>query len=121
METTASSFFSYVRRKTKSKTPIGPLKRENLVSVQDPGEIADMINDFFCTVFTREDQNRIPEPRKTPVRTRLRRSWITTKKVRDKIKNLRHSAPGQDGIAPKMLNSCGEEIVWKYTIIDTEE
>jgi len=41
--------------------------------------------EIFCTVFTKEDQNRIPEPEGRPVKTIpvpvLRNSWITMEKV----------------------------------------
>ena len=45
------------------------------------------------------------------IKTKLRRSWITTAKVKRKIKELKpHSAAGPDGISPRLLQSCVEEI-----------
>ena len=45
-------------------------------------------------------------------RSRLTRSFITTEKVRKKIRQLKsHSAAGPDGIAPKLLQQCEDQIV----------
>ena len=49
----------------------------------------------------------ILEPPRLKTRTKLTRSFITTEKVRQKIKNLKFPiAAGPDGIAPKLLKNC---------------
>jgi len=42
------------------------------------------INEFFYTVFTREDTNHIPEPEDQKPRTRLRKVRISSVKVKKK-------------------------------------
>jgi len=104
-------FYSYIRRKTKSRTPIGPLKADDGRQINDPGEMAETINDFFVTVFTREDTTAMPEPKLRKVRSKLKKCWVSTAAVKAKIKELRPtSAPGPDGITPKILKNCIEEI-----------
>ena len=45
------------------------------------------------------------------MRTQLRNSWITTEKVKRKIKKLKaHSAAGPDGISPRLLQKCETEL-----------
>ena len=63
-------------------------------------------------MFTREDTTSIPAPLPMRTRSRLTRSFITTEKVRKKIRQLKpHSAAGPDGIAPKLLQQCEDQIV----------
>jgi len=45
------------------------------------------------------------------MRSKLTRSWITTEKVRRQIRKLKpHSAAGPDGIAPRLLKSCENQL-----------
>ena len=50
------------KRRTKSK--IGPLKNKAGKPVIDDRETADILNDYFASVFTVEDVNCIPNPEK---------------------------------------------------------
>jgi hypothetical protein len=46
-------FFAYIKRKTKSRPCIGPLKgKEKKVVTEDEG-MAKILNEFFSSVFTR--------------------------------------------------------------------
>ena len=46
------AFFSYVRSKQKVKDTVGPLKKSNVSSlVSDNQGMADILNDFFASVF----------------------------------------------------------------------
>jgi len=104
-------FFDYIRRKTKARTLVGPLKTEKGRNVTDPEQVAKMINKFFVSVFTREDTQNIPEPRRKNIRSKLKKCWVSAETVRAKIKELRpSSAPGSDGITPKILKNCVAEI-----------
>jgi len=44
-------FYAYVKRKTKSKATIGPLKDKNKKVITDDEEMAVLLNDFFSSVF----------------------------------------------------------------------
>ena len=55
--------------------------------------------------------NSIPEPQTMRPRTKLRNTWISTEKVKRKIKDLKpHGAAGPNGIRPKLLQECVSEI-----------
>ena len=104
-------FYSYVKKKTTVKAAIGPLITGTGVAISNEAEMAEELNSYFSSVFTREDKGTIPEPRKMPTRSKLSGTWITTDKVRKKIKKLKPtSAAGPDGITPKLLQNCVEEI-----------
>ena len=104
-------FYSYVKKKTTVKAAIGPLITGTGVAISNEAEMAVELNSYFSSVFTREDKGTIPEPRKMTTRSKLSGTWITTDKVRKKIKKLKPtSAAGPDGITPKLLQNCVEEI-----------
>jgi hypothetical protein len=54
-------FFSYIKKKTKSRSSVGPLKNANKETVSEDGKMAEVLNGFFSSVFTREELGNIPE------------------------------------------------------------
>jgi len=110
-EKNSKPFYNYIKKRTKARTPIGPLKGDDGRNITDPEEMADTINEFFVSVFTREDTTEIPTPRKKRIWSKLKKCWVTTAMVKAKIKELRpNSAPGPDGISAKVLKQCSDEI-----------
>jgi len=110
-EKNSKPFYRYVKGKTKCRTTVGPLKDSQGTVVSDEREMAEQINEYFCTVFTREDLAAVPDPVPQKPKTRLTRTIVTAAKVRKKIKNLKlQSAPGPDGITPKILKECEKVI-----------
>ena len=55
-------FFAYARSKTKSKVQVGPLIGSSSILVESVEDTADMLNNYFASVFTSEDTLSIPEP-----------------------------------------------------------
>ena len=56
-------FYSYVKKKTKNRTGIDPITRENAELATEDGEVAEELNRYFSSVFTREDTANVPAPR----------------------------------------------------------
>ena len=110
-------FFAYIKRKTKSRPRIGPLKDKDKKVVTEDEEMAKILNDFFSSVFTREDLNQIPEAEEMETDT-LEEIRITAWKVRKKIRKLsRAAASGPDGIGPCILQELENELVEGLTLI----
>jgi hypothetical protein len=104
-------FYNYIRKKTKARDNVGPLKNPDGGTITDPEQMAEELNRCFSEVFTREDVNNLPEARQHITRTRLTNTFITAQKVRQKIKNLKPTgAAGPDGISTKLLQNCVDEI-----------
>jgi hypothetical protein len=76
--------FAYIKRKTKSRPCIGPLKDSEKKVVTDDEGMAKILNEFFSSVFTREDVSSIPlaEPLRTE---KLENVRITEWQLRKKI------------------------------------
>ena len=104
-------FYNYIKKKSTTRSTIGPLINKQGDTVVEEEEIAEELNSYFASVFTREDLADIPEPTPMISRTKLRGTWISTEKVKRKIRELKtHGAAGPDGIRPQLLQQCVDEL-----------
>jgi hypothetical protein len=110
-------FATYIKSKTKAKTTIGPLKDNNGKITHDNQEMANILNSFFATVFTRENRNNVPEKRRETDKN-LSDIVITVDLIKKKIDCLRKdSAPGPDNIHPQLMKETKNEIAHPLSII----
>ena len=79
------SFFAYIKQRTKSRPSIGPLKDAAGRLMKEDKDMADILNSFFSTMFTREDVTNIPQPVGMVYERDISMVKFTTKKVREKI------------------------------------
>ena len=56
------SFWSYVKAKTCSRTGISELKKEDGTTAKTDNEKAQVLNNFFQSVFTYEPEGPLPTP-----------------------------------------------------------
>ena len=56
----AKQFNSYIKKKTANRVTVGLLKVGKEI-VTDPKSMCNMLNDFFCSVFTKENLEEILE------------------------------------------------------------
>ena len=101
-----AQFRNYVKSKTVTKNPIGPLLDTSGDIVSDNKGMADLLNTFFSSVFTREDQANVPSlPAEDSIHV-LDSVQFTIKDIEDRIVKLKDSsAPGPDLISAKLLKS----------------
>ena len=96
-------FNSYVKTKTKYKTTIGPLKDGNN-TISDDKDMANMLNNFFVSVFTTEDVQNVPTLDNLPFTNEVNDLYISKTMINKQIKRLRpDSAPGPDNITARLL------------------
>ena len=60
IKTDSKQFWSYVRSKSKTKTTITQLQREDDTETQNDEETAQLLNEYFGSVFEREGTSNIP-------------------------------------------------------------
>ena len=58
----SKSFYSYVRSKQRSRVRVGPLKDSAGNIVSESRAMADLLNNYFSSVFTVENTSSIPNP-----------------------------------------------------------
>ena len=55
-------FFAYVRSKSKTNVKVGSVIDNRGQVVSDANEKVELLNDFFWSVFTKEDNTEFPAP-----------------------------------------------------------
>ena len=105
-------FFRYVREKKTLKSTIGPLLSAEGEIVTDERETADILNDYFASVFTvEEDRGEEATPYQMTVAAQLFLVDIIEEdvmRVIDKLKICK--SPGPDKIYPRILKEVKEAI-----------
>ena len=76
--------------------------------------MCEILNNFFCFVFTKEDANKLPEPKRIFLDDDLNKlcNFVITKyKVCNKLGQLKENkASGPDRLSPKLLKEIKMEI-----------
>jgi hypothetical protein len=109
-------FFAYVRKKTKSRPTVGPLRDKNKKVVTEDEDMATLLNEFFSSVFSR-DEGEPPEAEEMETSS-LENISITAWKVKKKIRNLKPTAAaGPDEIGPRLLQELENEVAEGLAII----
>ena len=111
-------FWNYVRSKTKVKSGISDLIKDDGEKTQTDEEKADVLNNFFASVFTQEDISHIPDPEPRFDGEPLKDVKFDKEEVLKKLKNLNPSkSPGPDGLHPRVLRDAAEVLADPLTVI----
>ena len=105
-------FFRYIREKKTIRSTIGPLLSAEGEIVIDERETADILNDYFGSVFTvEEDRTEEAIPYQITVAAQLFLVDITQEDVKGVIDKLKIcKSPGPDKIYPRILKEVKEAI-----------
>ena len=108
------SFYAYVRSKQKVQDKVGPLEGSDGNIITEGFLMAENLNEYFSSVFTREDISILPvletkfEGREFDYLGQL---IVTPTMVAMKIRDMKdNKSPGVDGIPPKLLLEIVEQI-----------
>ena len=89
---------------------VGPLKVDG-ETVTGNEEMAEALNNYFGSVFQKEDETNIPSARVRTVKSKCRGVNFRPSIVKKMIKQLKtNSAPGPDGITPRLLQELVDEV-----------
>ena len=118
VKTEPKQFWRYVKSKTKSVTGVFNLKTEDGRFTKSNKEKADQLNDFFSTVFRKENLETLPEVTEKEVRSDLEDILISETEVLKLLKDLDASkSMGPDNTNPFLLKSMAEVFVKPLTLI----
>jgi hypothetical protein len=108
--------YTLVKSKRCDSCGISPLKQDGLAH-SDPTTKATILNDQFCSVFTREDSTQIPSPGDTPFPD-VPSFTIGEEGTRKLLANLDpHKATGPDSIPTKFLKDFAQELAPVLTLL----
>ena len=110
----SKSFYAYVRSKHNVRDEVGPLEDNTGIIITQGDLMAEELNMYFSSVFTREDTSLLPVPETNYHGSeweRLGQLVVTPEVVASKINSMKYNkSPGVDGIAPKILKETVEQI-----------
>ena len=110
----SKSFYAYVGSKQKVRDKVGPLENNRGNIISDGFQMAEVLNEYFSSVFTTEDISSLPVPfTKFEGNTseHLGQLFVTPEMIAKKIKKMKdNKSPGVDGIPPKLLKEIVEQI-----------
>ena len=103
----SKSFYAYVPSKQKVQDKVGPLEGSDGNIITEGFLMAENLNEYFSSVFTRDDINILPV-HETKFERReydyLGQLIVTPTMVAMKIRDIKdNKSPGVDGIPPKLL------------------
>ncbi|CAJ0964682.1 unnamed protein product [Ranitomeya imitator] len=121
-KTNPKLFFNYINSKRIKTENVGPLKNSEERMVVDDEEKANILNTFFSTVFTVENEmlGEIPRNNENPI---LRVTNLTQEEVRNQLNKIKiDKSPGPDGIHPRVLRELSNKFTFlsnfQYLMID---
>ena len=111
-------FWRYINSQRQSKTTIPDLRRPDGSLATTDAEKAEILNNQFSSVFTREDTSNIPEFDPLPYTSPLNNIHITPTEVKKKLAKLRtDKSCGPDGVHPLLLNKLADTMCVPLSII----
>ena len=126
-------FYKYVRSKSKNQDKIGPLAGKNMVITEDSEKMGEILNDFFASVFSKEDLSNILIPKgerefknekekeMSENREMLSEFRIVSNDVLTAVQNIKpNKAAGGDGIGSTLIKEIADSIVKPLVLIFNE-
>ena len=107
-------YFGHCRRSLKSKQGVTNVVDGNGKLTETDMETATALNEYYNSVFTRDDANTIAPTLEEQTPERLSDLSITTESVEEVLASLdANKAAGPDGIEARLLKGCAEEMAPK--------
>lgn len=102
-------FWKYINSKLTIKPGVTKLKQPNGQLTTNDLEKANVLNDYFCSVFTKEDTTTLPSLVRSQIKTELGQLVIDPDQVRKKLAKMNpNKAPGNDGHHPKVYKELAD-------------
>ena len=110
----SKSCHAYVRSKQKVRDKVRPLENNRGNIISDGFQMAEVLNEYFSSVFTTEDISSLPVPFtkfEGSKSEHLGQLFVTPEMIAKKIKTMKDNRPpGVDGIPQKLLTEIVEQI-----------
>ena len=120
IKTNSKLFWGYVRSKLKTKSAIGQLEAANWMIIDINQERANLLNNYFASVFQKEESTPLPQFNDRQFVHELNTISITEKKNNilkaiDRIKPTKSQGP--DNILPMLTKECKKSLLSPLKLI----
>jgi len=110
------AIWSYIKSKSKTREGIGDLHvdPEDIKSIktEDNKEKANILSEYFSSVFTKEPEGDVPVPNDIMVKQDMPAITVTENMVLKFLQTLKtDKSPGPDSLHPRLLKELSESIV----------
>lgn len=110
-KTNPKVFFSYARSKLNVRQGVHNLLDDKGNTISDDGAKANVLNNYFSTVFTVEESTSLPDMDIRLFSSQMTEVNFTQEDVRKKLNELNQSkSAGPDGIHPRILKELSKEL-----------
>jgi hypothetical protein len=100
-----------VNSKLKTRTKVADLKTEDGKEVTCDKDKVDMFNNFFSSVYTKEDLITMPAKLSVAVHKIWNEFEFSEKDVLQLLQKLNfNKSPGPDNVHPRILSECAEQL-----------
>ncbi|XP_072014972.1 uncharacterized protein [Amphiura filiformis] len=104
------AFYSYVRQNQKVKVGVAQLEKDDGNLTENDEEAAEVLSQFFQSVFTQEPTGEAPEL-ESVIDEEVDDVVFTQEDVKKELDKLKpDKSPGPDSVHPKVLKECSEEV-----------
>ena len=110
----SKSFYAYVWSKQNVRDKVGPLENNRGNIISEAFQMAEVLNEYFSSVFTTEDISSLPVPFikfEGNKSEHLGQLFVTPVMIANNIKKMKdNKSHGVDGIPPKLLKEIVKQI-----------
>ena len=118
IKTDKKLFWSYVRSKIRTKSNIGQLELPDGSSTNDNQKKAEILNNYFASVFAEEEPEALPDFEERHFAEPLTNIEINETKIIKTIDKLQTSKyQGPDQIHPKLIKECKDSLTKPLEIL----
>ena len=110
-KTNPQAFYKYAQSKMKTRVWITNLSDDAGNLITNDKEKANLMNQYFSSVFTKEDMSNLPNFEERVFDQPLSEFNITPEMVEKKLEKLNPSkSPGPDGMHPRVLRELKDQL-----------
>ena len=112
------AFFNYARSKTRVRQGVSDLKNPQGAVITEDQDKASALNSFFCSVFTKEKLDTMPNMTQRAYATELSSASFSIEDIEASLRKLNPTkSTGMDGLHPRVLQELSKELATPLFLI----
>ena len=119
IKSNSKAFYQFLSSKISKKDNISELKKKDGTMTESDEEKSTELNEFFASVFTKEDLNEIPELERSHKDIKTANSAeVSISEMKKLLEGTKpDKSPGPDDLHPRILKECANELAYPLKVI----